>query len=127
VITTSHVVAVTGRVLLAALFVLAGSAKALGPQPYLAHMAEIGVPGFLLPGVIALEIGAGAALAIGWRPRDAAGALAVFCLLTAVIFHHQLGDRAERTQFIKDIALSGALMAIAAGAARPPRREPDRD
>ena len=120
---TSRIATIAGRVLLAALFVLAGLAKALGPQPFLAHMAEVGVPGFLLPAVIALEIGAGVALAVGWRLRYAAGALAGFCVLTAVIFHHQLDIRAERTQFIKDIALAGALLVIAASASRPARRQ----
>jgi hypothetical protein len=30
------------------------------------------------------------------------------------VFHRNFGERAERTQFFKDIALAGALAAIAA-------------
>jgi putative oxidoreductase len=103
-----------GRGILALLFVLAGVAKILGPKPFLAHMAEFNVPGFLLPAVIALEVGAGLALLVGFQVRYSAAALGAFCVLTAVIFHHQLNVPVERTMFFKDIALAGALIAIAA-------------
>lgn len=109
-----------GRGLLASLFVLAGLAKILGPKPFLAHMAEFEVPAVLLPAVIALEIGAGLALMFGFQVRYSAGALGLFCLLTAVIFHHQLGIPPERTLFFKDIALAGALIALAAMAQAVP-------
>jgi putative oxidoreductase len=105
-----------GRVLLAALFILAGIAKIIDGAPFLAHMAEHGVPGLLLPAVIVLEIGAGVALLIGWRLMFSASALSVFCLLTALLFHNNLGDHAERSAFLKDLALAGALAVIAAGA-----------
>ena len=103
-----------GRALLAALFILAGVAKIIGPQPFLAHMASFGVPTLLLPAVIALEIGAGAAVLLGWRLPYTAGALAAFCLLTAAIFHHDLADKVERTLFFKDLAIAGGLMVLAA-------------
>ena len=115
------IVTVAGRALIALLFILAGIAKAIGPQPVLAQMAAFGVPGFLLPAVIALEIGGGLALLIGWRLREAAGALALFCIVAAVIFHHEFGKPAERTLFLKDPAIAGGLLAIAAGA-EPARR-----
>jgi putative oxidoreductase len=110
------IVTVAGRALIALLFILAGIAKAIGPQPVLEQMAAFGVPGFLLPAVIALEIGGGLALLIGWRLREAAGALALFCIVAAVIFHHEFGKPAERTLFLKDLAIAGGLLAIAAGA-----------
>jgi len=108
-------IALVGRILLALLFVLAGLVKALGPKPYLEHMAQHRLPGVLILGVIALEFGAGAALLIGWQPRYAAAALALFCVLTALIFHTRFSDRAERTAFIKDLAICGGLLLIAAG------------
>jgi len=116
-----RIVAIGGRALLALLFILAGLAKALGPQPFLQHMAAFGMPAFLLPAVIVLEVGAGAALLMGWRLREAAGALGIFCLLTALVFHHDLGDKAERTLFFKDLALAGGLLAMAAAAAQKRR------
>src|SRR3974390_819203 len=94
-----------GRALLAMLFILAGLAKIVGPQPFLQHMSQYNVPGVLLPAVIALELGAGIALLLGWQVRFAAAALGMFSVLTAVIFHHSLGVPAERTLFFKDLAL----------------------
>ena len=55
---------------------------------------------------------------IGWQLPFAAGALALFCIATAIGFHLNLADKAERTLFVKDLAIAGALMVIAAGAAR---------
>ena len=115
--TIQTVAFVAGRALLAALFILAGIAKVLGPRPFLDHMAAFGVPGALLPAVIALELGAGIALLLGWRLTYAAGALAAFCVLTALVFHLNFGDKAERSLFFKDLALAGGLLAIAARAA----------
>lgn len=110
------VVTLVGRGLLAALFILAGVAKIAGPQPFLDHMAVHHIPGMLLPLVILLELAAGGALLVGWQLPFAAGALALFCVATAVGFHLDLADKAERTLFIKDLAIAGALMVIAAGA-----------
>ncbi len=109
------IVTIGGRALVALLFILAGVVKVLNPTPFLEHMAQFGVPTFLLPAVIALELGAGLATLIGWRVRDAAGALAIFCVMTAVIFHHQLWINAERTLFFKDLAIAGGLLVMAAG------------
>ena len=113
------IVTIVGRSLLALLFVLAGAAKITGPQPFLDHMAAHHIPGGLLPAVIALELGAGLALLFGWQLSYAAGALAVFCVATALGFHLDLANKAERTLFVKDMAIAGALMVMAAGAWRP--------
>jgi putative oxidoreductase len=119
--TPKRVVAASGRGLLALLFILAGIAKILTPQPFLQHMAQVDLPGVLLPAVIAFELGAGIMLLSGWKLAYSAGALAIFCLLTATIFHHQLSIAPERTQFLKDLALAGALAVIAAGARSAPQ------
>jgi putative oxidoreductase len=113
----SKIAALLGRTLLAALFILAGAAKIANPQPFLEHMTAFGVPTLLLPAVIALELGAGIALLAGWRIRDAAGALAVFCIVAALVFHHELWIKPERTLFFKDLAIAGGLLLMAANAA----------
>jgi putative oxidoreductase len=110
------IAAIGGRALLASLFILAGFAKMTTPKPFLDHMAAHHVPSPLLPIVVALEIGAGIAVLLGWQLPLAAGALGLFCLATAFSFHFDLANKAERTLFFKDIALSGALIMIAATA-----------
>ena len=112
-----RVATVVGRALVALLFILAGVVKILNPTPFLEHMTRFGVPTWLLPAVIALELGAGIAILIGWRVRDAAGALSIFCILTAALFHYQLSISAERTLFLKDLAIAGGLLVMAASAA----------
>ena len=107
------VMAMIGRALLASLFILAGAAKLFGPKPFLVHMDACGVPKFLLPGVIALELVAGALTLIGWQTRWAALALSVFCIAAAVVFHRNWSDRAERTLFLKDVELAGGLLVLA--------------
>ncbi len=109
----NSIIGMTGRTLIALLFVLAGLAKLVGSQPFLEHMAQFNVPGILLYGVIALELGAGLALLFGFQVRYAALALGVFCILTALVFHHDLGDKMERTLFLKDLAIAGGLFAVA--------------
>ena len=106
--------AFAGRALMALLFILAGIAKILGPKPFLDHMAEHRVPSFLLPAVIALELGGGLSVLTGWQARWGALALAVFCVLTAVVFHLDWSDKAERTLCLKDIAIAGGLLVLAA-------------
>jgi putative oxidoreductase len=114
----AKVIAIAGRILLAGLFILAGAAKIANPQPFLEHMAAHHIPGVLLPAVIALELGAGLAVLIGWQIPIAAGALGLFCVATAFGFHFDFADKAERSAFAKDLAIAGSLLMIAATAWR---------
>jgi putative oxidoreductase len=106
-------VMIAGRALIALLFILAGVAKIIGPKPFLAHMAEQRVPGLLLPAVIALELGGGLLVLVGWQAVWASLALASFSLLTAVVFHRDWSDKAERTLCLKDVAIAGGLLVLA--------------
>jgi putative oxidoreductase len=99
-----------GRALLALLFILAGVGKITGYDKTLAYMATQGVPGFLLPAVIALELGGGLALLIGWRADIAAVLLAGFSIIAAVVFHRNFADQAQLTLFLKDFAIAGGLL-----------------
>ena len=103
-----------GRALLALLFLLAGVAKILTPKPFLDHMAQHHVPALLLPAVIALELAGGLSVLTGWQALWGALALAIFCVLTALIFHLDWSDKAERTLCLKDIAIAGGLLVLAA-------------
>ena len=77
----------TGRILIAGMFVMAGVSKIGTFAGTQAYMASAGVPGALLPAVIALEVLGGIALILGYRTRIVAIALAVFTVVAAFLFH----------------------------------------
>lgn len=101
-----------GRVLIGALFLVAGVQKLLGVEATQAYMLSKGVPIMLLPLVVALEIGGAAAIILGWKTKLFALAFAGFLFLTAFIFHSDFADPVARIMFFKDLALAGAFLAI---------------
>lgn len=108
-----------GRLLLASIFILEGWSKLRGYDAATAYTSRYGVPGMLLPAVIALEIVGGLMIAVGWQARIAAVALAVFCILAALLFHANLADRNQLLHFEKDLAIAGGLLVLTiAGAGR---------
>lgn len=106
-----------GRSLLALIFVVSGVGKIGAYAGTQGYMEAFGIPGLLLPLVIALEIGGGLALALGWQARLAALALAGFSLLSAVVFHSDFGNQMQMIMFMKNVALAGALLFITANGA----------
>lgn len=108
-----------GRVLIAFIFVGAGWSKIGGYEATAGYMQSMGVPGGLLPLVIALELGGGLAIIFGFLTRLAALGLAVFSILSAVLFHANFGDQTQQILFLKNIAMAGGfLFLVANGAGR---------
>jgi putative oxidoreductase len=109
-----------GRFGLSAIFVLSGVAKlGAGYEGTQGYMEAMGVPGGLLPVVIAAEILGGLAVAAGFLTRWAALGLAVFSVLSAFLFHFQLADQMQFINFFKNIAIAGGFLVLAAhGASR---------
>jgi len=109
-------VALIGRILLAAIFIMSGLGKLAAPGPTQGYIASVGLPAPLLAYIIALivEGGGGVLLLVGYRTRIVAAGLALFCVLTAVLFHHALGDQNQFIHFMKNLAIAGGLLQIAA-------------
>jgi len=105
----------TGRVLISSIFIMAGISKISGYAGTQGYMESMGVPGALLPLVILLEIGGGLAVLLGWRTRLAAFLLAGFTVLSALIFHANLGDQMQSILFMKNLAMAGGLLFLVAG------------
>ena len=101
-----------GRLFLGHIFLIAGIQKITGYGATQAWMESMGVPGMLLPAVIALEIGGGAAVIVGWQTRWAAITLAGFSILAAAIFHNNFADQMQMINFMKDIAIAGGLLFV---------------
>jgi putative oxidoreductase len=111
--------ALVGRFGLSLIFILSGIAKIsafAGTQQY---MASAGVPGFLLPLVIALEVGGGLAILAGAFTRSVAIALALFSVASAILFHGNLGDQNQFIHFMKNVAIAGGFLVLAANGAGP--------
>jgi putative oxidoreductase len=109
----NNLIAVVARVLLAQLFILAGLSKlGAGYAATQAYMHAMGVPGGLLPLVILLEVGGGMALVLGFLTRWVALALTVYCVVAALIFHHNVSDQNQMILFMSDIAVAGGLLVL---------------
>jgi putative oxidoreductase len=68
---------------------------------------------------VAIELIGGALLIVGLRIRAVAVGMAVFTLLTAVFFHRNFADQNQMIHFLKNIAITGGLLQVAAfGAGR---------
>jgi putative oxidoreductase len=105
-------VLLAGRLLLAWLFVHEGMVLTTNFDVAAAGMAKMGVPPPLLVATIALQLSAGMAIAVGWQARLGAAALGLFCVMTAVLFHTNFGNRNELLHFEKDLAISGGMFVL---------------
>jgi putative oxidoreductase len=103
-----------GRTLLASLFVISGLGKLAAYAGTAGYMASVGVPGALLPLVIALEVIGGLAIVAGYRTRIVASLLAAFSIASAVLFHSNLGDQIQQIMFLKNMAIAGGFILLAA-------------
>ena len=105
-----------GRVLLAAIFVFSGIGKALAPAGTIGYIESSGLPfaTLALAAAVAIELGGGVMLALGIKTRLVAAALAAFSVVTALVFHHALGDQNQLIHFMKNIAMAGGLLQVVA-------------
>jgi putative oxidoreductase len=110
---TQHaIISLAGRVLLSLIFIYSGWSKIGGFDGTVQYMQSFGIPAYLLPPVIALELGAGLAILFGLLARWAGLALAVFCLAAAFIFHFDFADRTQSIMFMKNLAMAGGLLLL---------------
>ena len=105
------------RVLMAHMFLIAGIGKITGYAGTKAYMTAMGVPGALLPLVIALEIGGALAIIVGWQTRLVAYALAAFSVVAALIFHHNFADQMQMIMFMKNFTIAGGFLLLAVNGA----------
>lgn len=111
----NSVLSLLGRIGLSTIFIITGLQKIAGYAGTQQYMESVGVPGVLLPLVIALEVGGGLAVLTGTFTRWAALALAAFSLSAALLFHADFGDNAQAISFWKNVGLAGGFLALAAG------------
>ncbi|HEY8681877.1 MAG TPA: DoxX family protein [Rhodanobacter sp.] len=104
------------RVLLASLFLISGFGKLVAPAATKAYIVSAGLP---LPDLayliaVAVEVGLGLALLVGFRTRVVAALMAAFTVATAFAFHAHFADQNQMIHFLKNVAISGGLLQVAA-------------
>jgi putative oxidoreductase len=113
----NHLATLLGRIGLALIFVVSGWSKIGGYAATQGYMDAMGVPSALLPIVIAVELLGGLAVLFGFATRWAALGLAVFALLTGFLFHGAAGDQNQAIHLMKNIAIAGGFLVLAANGA----------
>jgi len=108
-----------GRVLIAGLFLLSGVGKITAYTATAGYMASVGVPGGVLPLVIATEVMGSLAIVLGWKTRIVSFLLAGFTLLTGILFHTNFADQMQMIMFMKNVSIAGAFLLLTVNGAGP--------
>jgi putative oxidoreductase len=116
---TRDIVAVVARVLLVAIFLMSGFGKITGFAGTVSYIASKGLP---LPELgaaigIAVEIGAGLLVLIGWKARWAALVIAIFSVAAGLLFHTYWTDApadcmGDYFNFWKNISIGGGFLMV---------------
>jgi putative oxidoreductase len=103
-----------GRILVGGIFVMSGANKLGAYGGITAAISAVGLPlaplGFVI--AIAVEIGLGSLLVIGYQARPVALILAIWCVVTAVFFHRNFADQNMSIHFVKNLMIAGGLLQI---------------
>lgn len=110
-----------GRLLIAALFIVAGIRKIMMWPMQVAYFTKLGFPmpeAFTVLAIV-IELGAAILLIVGWRTRLAAWLLALFVVIATFMAHRFWEfDAAQQANqmnhFLKNLAIVGGLMFVVA-------------
>ena len=105
-----------GRILMAAIFVMSGIGKIANPAATIGYISAMGLPfpELGLAAAIAIELAGGLLLVAGLYTRQVALALAAFSVVTGLIFHSAIADQNQMIHLMKNFAMAGGLLQIAA-------------
>ena len=109
-----HIIEALGRIFLSILFLIEGIRKFFFQEETIMYMEEYGVPEILFFPSLILEILFPILLIIGYKTRISALIMALFTLTVAIIFHTDFQNQMELIIFLKDIAIAGGFLIIAA-------------
>jgi putative oxidoreductase len=113
---TQDATALIGRILIAVIFIISGIGKLAAPEATQGYIAAVGMPMPMLAYGIAVivELGGGILLVLGYRTRLVAAILALFTIVAACFFHTAFGDQNQMIHFLKNLAMAGGLLQVAA-------------
>ena len=110
----ANVLDLIGRIFISALFLISAYNKIFNLEGSMGWMEGFGIPGFLIFPAIAVEIILPVLVIVGYKARLAAGVLAIFCLVTAFLFHFDFSDQFQFVSFLINIGLAGGFLFIVA-------------
>ncbi|MEK6594194.1 MAG: DoxX family protein [Pseudomonadota bacterium] len=123
---TRHYGPLTGRILLALIFLMSGFDKITGFAGTAGFMASKGMPfaEVLLAGALVFELAGAIMLIVGWRAHWGALLLIVFMIPATLMFHNFWAVDAAQYQnqlnhFLKNVAMVGGLLYVMAFGAGP--------
>ncbi|AIX75770.1 MAG: DoxX family protein [Mixta calida] len=100
------------RILMPILYIVSGWGKISGYDATAQYMQAMGVPAFILPLVILLELGGGLAILFGFLTRFTALFTALFTLLTAFLFHSNFAEGVNSIMFMKNVTMAGGFLLL---------------
>jgi putative oxidoreductase len=109
-----YIIEAIGRILLSSLFLIEGVRKFFFQEETTMYMEDYGVPEILFFPSIILEVLFPILLIIGYKTRFSASIMALFTLTVALIFHTNFENQMELIIFLKDFAIAGGFLIIAA-------------
>ena len=110
----SNVFDFLGRILISSLFLISAYNKLFSIDGTMGWMEGYGVPGLLIYPTIVLEIILPLFVIVGYKARISSALLAIFCILTAFIFHFDFSEQIQLILFLKNISLAGGFLFIVA-------------
>jgi putative oxidoreductase len=121
---SGQVMILTGRILLAFIFLASGLSKIPGWDATANFMASKGfpwVPVFLFPAIF-IEVIGGLCLCFGFRARVAAAVLLIYMIPVTLLFHNFWVEQGMERQtqlinFMKNLAIMGGLFGVVANGA----------
>ena len=105
-----------GRILIAVLFAAGAVQKALAPELVEGLLARFDAPGWLVWPALALNLALAVGLILPATVRPAALVAAGYCAVTS-IFHFLPQDGWQMSIFVKNWAIAGGLLVLAASRA----------
>jgi putative oxidoreductase len=103
-----------GRILIAALFLVACYNKFKGLGNTTAYFGKLGMPapGVAAPLIATVELAMGLLFVVGYQTRCVAIAIALFSIIAALLAHTNFADGNQLNHFLKDFAIAGGALAF---------------
>jgi len=108
-------VVLIGRILLSAMFILAGFSKLTAIGGTAQWFGSIGLPAPTVVAVLVglLELVGGLAVLVGFYARAAAIALALFTIAASLVAHTNFADMSQMLFFQKNMGIAGGFLLLA--------------